>query len=71
MYCALCRKELCPHGRRVHKGEESICLDCGEKGIVTISHFALPMYEGKVNFASSVSFFVCRSCYTKYLTGQI
>jgi transcription elongation factor Elf1 len=64
MECKICGKDACQHPRlHVHDNIYE-CLDCGQCGANTPPiKYALPFYEGKVDWHSDVYFFVCRNCY--------
>ena len=75
MICAICEKEVCEHGAvRVKGWGEYAISKCHNCGVVaegeTPPIYALPMYEGKVDFSADGGAVVCPECYQEQLSLQ-
>lgn len=45
---------------------ETDCIICGREIFLEPEGYALPMYEGRVDYRSSVDFPVCKECFDKH-----
>jgi len=67
MECKICSKEVCEHPRIKIKDRIYECVDCGQASANNPPiKYALPFYEGRVDWSSGIYFFVCRDCYYEH-----
>ena len=67
MECKVCGKTVCAHSRLEVRDNVFVCLDCEQTSVNTEPpQYALPFYNGEVDFRSKTYFKVCRNCYYEY-----